>query len=251
MIEQIGNALQFDAWYSSAGLGVAGLTVTVNVYRNSTLIVTGAAATEIGDGFYTYSLASSLNTVEGIYKAIFMTATTTVDQQHLVCAWAVGKAGVENLDALISSTKSIAVSSTVAASVSSGSLGLQTYYSFDQTVVSDVTEDLSTATKLWLAIKDSAVEEDDKSLVFVEKTGGLTVLAKAAHTTTSDGDLAVTGSSGDWDIAISLSASATGQLHGYYKNTKYAELKALVSGETIVVWSGTAEISQGLVQSIT
>lgn len=153
--------------------------------------------------------------------------------------------------ALADIVPAVAVSSTVAASVSSGAIGLQTFYTLNQVINSTVTANLSTATKLWLSIKDSAAEEDDKSLVFVEKTGGLSVLAKAAHTTTSDGDLVVTGLSGDWDISITLSASATGQLHGYYKNTKYAELKALVSGDTIVVWSGTAEISQGLIQSIT
>lgn len=102
MIEQIGVALPFTAFYTTLGLGTTGLTVTVDVYRNSTEVVAAGACTDEGDGLYTYTLDASFNTVEGVYKAVFKTATTTVDQQHLPAAWYVGKAGVENLDAPIS-----------------------------------------------------------------------------------------------------------------------------------------------------
>lgn len=108
MIEQIGVALPFDAFYSTFGSGQTGLTVTVDVYKNSTKIVTAASATEVGDGLYTYTLASNLNDGEGVYKAIFKTETTTVDQMHLACAWYVGKAGVENLDASIAAVPTAA-----------------------------------------------------------------------------------------------------------------------------------------------
>lgn len=102
-IEQISNALKFLAFYTSAGLGKTGLTVTVDVYRNDTEIVTAGSATEIGDGLYRYTLSSGFVTVEGEYIAVFKTADTTVDGQHVVAVWTVQKAGVENLDALISS----------------------------------------------------------------------------------------------------------------------------------------------------
>ena len=81
MIEQIGVALPFTAFYSTLGLGTTGLTVTVDVYRNSAEVVTAGACTDEGDGFYTYTLDASFNTVEGVYKAVFKTTTTTVDQQ--------------------------------------------------------------------------------------------------------------------------------------------------------------------------
>ncbi len=103
MTEQIGVALRSVAWFSSLGLGTTGLTVTVDVYRNGSIIVTGASATEIGGGFYGYTLADSHNTVEGLYLFLYKTTTTTVDQQHLVHGIEVGLAGVENLDASISS----------------------------------------------------------------------------------------------------------------------------------------------------
>lgn len=105
MIEQIGAALPYTAFYSTLGLGTTGLTVTVDVYRNSTKVVAAGACTDEGDGYYTYTLDASFNTVEGVYKAVFKTATTTVDQQHLPAAWYVGKAGVENLDASILAVK--------------------------------------------------------------------------------------------------------------------------------------------------
>ncbi len=101
MIEQIGNSLTFTAFYTSLGLGTTGLTVTVDVFRNGSLIVTGASAAEAADGLYTYILSSASVTVEGVYVAVFKTATTTVDQQHVSAAWAVGVAGIENLDASV------------------------------------------------------------------------------------------------------------------------------------------------------
>lgn len=102
-IEQLSNALRFTAFYTASGQLKTGLTVTVNVYRNSTLVITAAAATEVGDGLYIYSLASNQVTAEGVYTAVFKTADSTVDAQHIVSAWTVQVGGVENLDATVSS----------------------------------------------------------------------------------------------------------------------------------------------------
>lgn len=102
-IEQQGNALTFLAFYVESKLGKTGLTVTVDVYRNGTEIVTAASASEIGDGLYSYSLASGSVNAEGLYAAIFKTATDTVDQQHVPSLWVVGAGGIENLDAAVSS----------------------------------------------------------------------------------------------------------------------------------------------------
>lgn len=105
MLEQAANGLRFWAFYTTGGVRTTGLTVTVDVWRNTTQIVTDAACTELGDGQYYYDLASGSVTVEGDYRAVFTTATTSVDQQDMIASWWVGKAGVEHLDAAISSIR--------------------------------------------------------------------------------------------------------------------------------------------------
>lgn len=102
MIEQIGNTLAFYGFFVASGVGATGLTVTIDVYRNGTQIVTGGSATEVGGGLYRYTLAAASVTVEGEYAAIFKT-TGTADQKHIPALWTVGHAGLEDLDATISS----------------------------------------------------------------------------------------------------------------------------------------------------
>lgn len=87
----------FYAFFVESKVGKTGLTVTVDVYRNGSEIVTAGSATEVGDGLYKYELASGSNNVEGECICVFKTATTSVDQQHLPALWVVNKAGVENL----------------------------------------------------------------------------------------------------------------------------------------------------------
>jgi hypothetical protein len=120
MIEQVGNSLKFLAFFTGTKIGVTGLTVTVDVYDpTNTLIVNGSAATEIGGGYYRYTLASGSVTAEGEYLAIFKTASDSVDQKHMPALWVVGRAGVENLDAAVSSRNATAPPSaaTVATAV--------------------------------------------------------------------------------------------------------------------------------------
>lgn len=102
--EQIGNDLAFRAFFSRDGVGEAGLTVTVDIYApDDTLLVSAAAATELGGGLYRYTLGSASVTLAGEYTAIFKSADLTVDQPHVPAVWIVGRAGVENLDAAVSS----------------------------------------------------------------------------------------------------------------------------------------------------
>lgn len=103
MIEQIGNALTFFAFYVTSKIGKTGLTVTIDVYNPAgSLVVTAGSASEVGGGLYKYVLASDSVTTEGEYVVVFKTADTTVDAQHIPALWTVGRAGVENLDAAIS-----------------------------------------------------------------------------------------------------------------------------------------------------
>jgi hypothetical protein len=104
MIEQLGNSLRFYAHFVASKVGKTGLTVTVDVYESGTAIVTGASATEVGtSGVYIYVLAGASVDLEGEYLAVFKTADATVDQQHVPSLWVVGRAGLEDLDAAISS----------------------------------------------------------------------------------------------------------------------------------------------------
>ncbi len=142
----------------------------------------------------------------------------------------------------------VAVSATVAASVSSGALGLQTYYTFRQAVTSTATDNLPTASKLWLAIKN-ADRADSEALILCEKTTGLTIVNKAEYTTHGDGSLSVTGTAGDWEITIEIDEAATGLLAAHAGNEYSAEVKALIGDDTICVWSGKADIIAGVVRA--
>lgn len=107
-LEQVGNALAFYGFYTSGKIGKTGIAPTVDVYRIGTngasvQVVTAGASTEIGtSGLYRYGLSSGLNTVEGEYLAMFRTSDTTVDARDIAAVWAVGKAGLEDLDAAVS-----------------------------------------------------------------------------------------------------------------------------------------------------
>jgi hypothetical protein len=104
MIEQISNAITFYAFYTASGVGKTGIAVTIDIYGlvSGTPIVSAASATELGGGLYYYTLASGSVGSVGEYIAIFKTADATVDQKQLPGIWSVGRAGIENLDGLIS-----------------------------------------------------------------------------------------------------------------------------------------------------
>lgn len=116
MLEQTGNVLLiFGFFCDSTGVGVTGLTVTVDAYRvvnsagtpSPTTILTGASATEIGGGFYGKVIASADNTAEGAIIALFKTTSTSVRDKQIPSAWAINVAGIEDLDATITSVKAL------------------------------------------------------------------------------------------------------------------------------------------------
>jgi hypothetical protein len=103
MIEKTSTSVKFLAFYTASKQGSSGLTVTVDVYDPSgTKIVDAGSSTELAGGLYTYTLSSS-NSSAGEYVAIFKTADANVDAQHVPSLWSLGRAGVENLDASVSS----------------------------------------------------------------------------------------------------------------------------------------------------
>lgn len=107
MLEQVSTSVKFLAFFTASKQGKTGLTVTVDLYDPSgTQIVTGGNATAIGGGLYSYTLSTN-NSAEGEYAAIFKTSDTTVDAQHIPSLWVLGRAGVENLDAAVSSRSTL------------------------------------------------------------------------------------------------------------------------------------------------
>lgn len=111
MLEQVGNALTFFAQYLVAGAKGTGLTITCTVYKGSTgaALVTDQSAAEIGaSGVYKYQLASGYVDAEDDYVAVFNEVAATADQADVAAMWVVGRAGVENLDAAVSSRATVA-----------------------------------------------------------------------------------------------------------------------------------------------
>ena len=107
MLEQVSTSVKFVAFYTASKTGKTGLTVTVDLYDPSgTQIVTDGSATAIGGGLYSYTLSTN-NSAEGEYAAIFKTSDSTVDSQHIPSLWVLGRAGVENLDASVSSRSTL------------------------------------------------------------------------------------------------------------------------------------------------
>jgi hypothetical protein len=92
MIETRSKPLVFYAFFTAARQGKTGLTVTVDVYRAATAVVTAAAATEIGGGLYRYTLSSASTATAEAYAAVFKTSDVTVDARHVPSLWVVGPA---------------------------------------------------------------------------------------------------------------------------------------------------------------
>jgi hypothetical protein len=70
----------FYAFFVASKQGKTGLSPTVDVYGPGGAEVTGANATTIGGGLYSYSHTDA---VDGDYSAVFKTADATVDQQWI------------------------------------------------------------------------------------------------------------------------------------------------------------------------
>lgn len=168
-------------------------------------------------------------------------------------AYAAGTAGdiIGNLVTDVGSlVPAVAVSSTTAASVASGILAIRAYHTLDQQITSTTTSDLSSATKLWLAIKIAASDDDDEAVAFIEVVDGLTVLAQAAYTTVAHGSLTLGGVAGAWTIDVGMDEVATGLLTAYAGQMLHAECKALVGGATVAVWDGVCDVSHGIVHAV-
>ena len=145
----------------------------------------------------------------------------------------------------------LAVSAAEAAAVSSGTIAIELDSTFSETVTSTTTSDLGAATKLWFAVKSSKRDTDAESILFMEETDGLTVVDQSTYANTTDGTITVTGSSGSWSIALKIEERATASsfLEDWIADDHDAQVKALIGGDTVSVWTGTAQISRVVVRA--
>lgn len=104
MLTKQGVALTFYAFFVASKTGKTGLTVTIDIYETTsgTPIVSAGSATALGGGLYYYTLSSGSVDAAGAYVAIFKTADTSVDQQHIPAIW-ITDTELKNLDAAVSS----------------------------------------------------------------------------------------------------------------------------------------------------
>jgi hypothetical protein len=237
VIEQLANAVTFRAFFVASKLGATGLAVTVDV-RNpaGTLIVTGGSATEVGGGLYAYTLASGSVTTEGEYTAVFKTATTTVDQQHIAALWVVGRAGVENLDAAVS-TRLASGSYTAPPSAISISAQVWTYGTRELTSYADA------AAAVWAYVTrtlTSAVSGTSAADVWAYATRTLTQSAVTNDDENAPGT--ISRRRGDtWSITITALRDFTDYTHLWLTIKTDAGLVDSASTLQVVVGSGFAE----------
>lgn len=155
MIEQIGNALSFYAFYTTLGIGQAGLTVTANIYKLGALILSNQSTTDIGGGLYRFTLDFGYVNAEGEYIVIFKTAAITVDQQHLPALWVVNKAGVEFLDVAVSSRNSVVPDNTSISSILVLTENLPNDPASESTILSAINSAILTPQDVWDALVGS------------------------------------------------------------------------------------------------
>lgn len=84
IIERLATNLRFTGFFTGAKVGVEGISVEVDVYKNGVQILNSQNAPEIGHGLYGYTLQANLVTDYGLYIGVFSTSAPTVDFQDVV-----------------------------------------------------------------------------------------------------------------------------------------------------------------------
>lgn len=241
---ELADAVWDEALAGHAVAGSAGATLSA---------ASAPTAADVADAVWDEAIAGHLGA--GTTGASLNAAGAAGDPwlTALPGAYADGTAGdiignlVDDIGAL---TPAVAISTTTAASVSTGALAVRTHHSLSQAISSTYAGNLSAATKLWLAVKAEKDDTDAQSVIFIEATAGLTYLAGAAYTTVAHGSLTVGGSAGAWTITVAIDEVATGLLTAYADGMLWAECKALVGGSTVAVWDGVCDVARGIVNAV-
>jgi hypothetical protein len=193
MLEQVSTSVRFLAFFTASKQGKTGLTVTVDLFNPSgTQIVTNASATDIGGGLYAYTLSTN-NSAEGEYAAIFKTTDSTVDSQHIPSLWVLGRAGVENLDASVSSRSTLTAAQVNAeADTALADVGLTTTITgrIDQAISSRLAAADYTAPSAAPSVADIRTELDANSTKLANLDASVSSrLADADYTAPSVADI--------------------------------------------------------------
>jgi hypothetical protein len=274
MLEQQGNALPFEAFFSESKLGKTGLTVTVDVFENLAQIISSGIATEVGKGLYYYQLPAINVDADALYSAVFKTTTSTVDLQEVPAMWVVGRDWVDRIDVDTSSratasgvwtyiTRTLTESggSTLTAeevwtyatrtitglnvtvadlldSLSETVVSIRRGDTYVQTFVSP--EVLSGYTSLWYTIKGNInrTEADPQSIIQIKKnSSGI-----------GDGLLYINGASAD-NLIVEIDESVTAQFTPVMN--KPIDIQMLKDGDVTTLIDGTARIYGDVTRSLT
>lgn len=123
-MEQIGQILIFEAFYTEDGEGKTGLAggelPTVDVWEvqpdgTKAEVVTAGNSSPVGDGLYHYNVAGGTVDARAAYSAVFKTTNADVDQKHLAAALYVGSPWVERVDTDLSDLATAAALATAQA----------------------------------------------------------------------------------------------------------------------------------------
>ena len=247
------------------------------------IFVTSATATDttnvdiIAELWGTPDLTNQITTVDTVVDAIkaktdnlptdpadqsLLETYISVETAPLASAAAVGAVSsvVNNIDSRLPAVPAsasdvvsyVAVTAANAATLAAGNVAFLSYAHSSQVITSTSTEDLSSATKVWFALKDSYLETDAQSLIFIEKTAGLTHVGKSAIVSpivSTDGSLTVGGSSGAWTFTVVLKSEAAAYLADYTGSGKLGEIKATISGLDLVIGTVTGAINSGVIRT--
>lgn len=124
MLTHAGEAIILAGFFTVAGVGQTGLTVTIDVYRvqlsdlATTQVVTGGSATALGGGLYGYRHVTSAGAY--YYYGILKTTDTSVDQQQIPAAQIAGIPLASRIDENVSAAKVLAAAGLDAVLIESG-----------------------------------------------------------------------------------------------------------------------------------
>jgi hypothetical protein len=259
-----------DAAVSSRGtadpgdpMTLANDTITSAKFDESTAFPLKAADAGLTYVARTGADSDTLETLSDQVDGIDVTGVAAAVWNRLLSAistvGSIGKLVKDFLDAAISSRATpadvsctVSLSETEAAEVATGSMALSLYGSFDQTVESDSTEDLSLADALIWAVKnDRKRDADAEALVLVDVATGLRYLARAAYTgSAANGSITLGGAIGAWEIRCQLTSGIPGQLEAWANRPLDAQIKAIFGDRTVNVWEGSARIVHQTIREV-
>lgn len=275
--------IMFYASFTASKVGKTGLTVTVDVHRvtrssgASSEVVTAAAMAEIGDGMYSYRLASADLTLYD-YVAIAKTADTSVDQQHLAALWTNYATGAAVAgDAMTLAAGAVTAAAIATDAVTELAAGNWTYTTRTLTASSsgaDITTEtghisrkrgdtwgisitglgaLTGYTSLWFTLKVRPSEADSAAIVQIKlnATGlsdGLLYVNGAAASNEALGSITIDDLAAG-NITIALDQSITASLP--IASGLYYDVQTLISAATNTPDSGSFDIVEDITRSIT